>query len=484
MSVCAWFVTWGDGRLFDSEPFTEFYDAQARAMLHCRLDVPPRAIGFEAFVRDGKSYGYFGIGPALLRLPLAAVFPAMDGRWSRSFILIACGINLVCAYRLLLRLRGNARPDNRAQKVMFSLFVLCAGIGSTTVFIASRAYTYHEAIIWGGAFALLFMDCLMRYLETPRLGLLAAVGIFAFLSFHSRATVGAGALLMLCVVALELFRRARLGGHVAKEPQCLQTHPPGRIFLGLNPIARPLSHAILAAFMILLTIGAYFAVNYARFRTFDGVPLRYYARYFGDSDHMQVTGGKQIHPENLGTGIASYFGLAAVQFGPEFPWVYMSKRPFILGSPAIDLVEPYSCVPLSMPALVLLVLAGVWPILAGRAEDLRRLRLPAIALLLGGATVLMTVGITERYLHDFYPFLIVAGAAGVCRLVAGANAGRIAAVLFVLAAISIAINCAFALEFQRTLVWGVPEQKRQELVHVRQAIDRLLHRTPVAAARE
>lgn len=236
--------------------------------------------------------------------------------------------------------------------------------------------------------------------------------------------------------------------------------------------------------MIVLTVSVYFSVNYAKFHTFDGVPLRYYSRYFGQSDHLQVTGGKQFHPENLATGIASYFGLAGVNVEPQFPWFYMVKTPRLLGSPSIDLVEPYSCIPLSMPALLLLTLAGGWPIMSGRSDALRRLRLPAVALLLGASAVLLTVGITERYLHDFFPFLIVLSAAGVGRLIASPGVAKAAGILLALSVISILLNCSFALVFQRELVWGMPQNKRQELVQVRQSIDRLLHRTPTPAARE
>ena len=70
--VCAWFVTWGDWKFFEPEDFCGFYDAQARSLIEGRLDIPPAAIGNEAFTFQGKTYGYFGIGPALLRIPLVS----------------------------------------------------------------------------------------------------------------------------------------------------------------------------------------------------------------------------------------------------------------------------------------------------------------------------------------------------------------------------------------------------------------------------
>ncbi|HZK79641.1 MAG TPA: hypothetical protein VFC46_01205 [Humisphaera sp.] len=206
-SVCFWFATTGDGHLFYREYFCGFYDAQAHSILHAHLDVAPKAIGFEAFDRDGKAYGYFGVTPALLRIPLVLAFPGMDGRWSRMMMLIACGMNLVCAYRLIRHLKPSHEIETDAGRIIAILFVLCAGIGSTTVFLVSRSYVYHEAIMWGSTFALLFADRLLAYLATPNLNLLVAAGACAFLSFHSRATAGAGTLLAMCIITLVLIHR-------------------------------------------------------------------------------------------------------------------------------------------------------------------------------------------------------------------------------------------------------------------------------------
>src|ERR1700676_4363553 len=72
--ICGWFVTWGDWKLFEREEFCGFYDAQARSIIEGRLDVLSAAIGTEAFSFQGKTYGYFGIGPSLPRIPLVLAF--------------------------------------------------------------------------------------------------------------------------------------------------------------------------------------------------------------------------------------------------------------------------------------------------------------------------------------------------------------------------------------------------------------------------
>ena len=88
----------------------------------------------------------------------------------------------------------------------------------------------------------------------------------------------------------------------------------------------------------------------------------------------------------------------------------------MVGSRAIDVVESFSSVPVSMPALLLLAVAGCTPLVSGSSQVIRRARLPVLALLCGGGIVLATVGITERYLHDFYPSLILCAAVGMSRI--------------------------------------------------------------------
>jgi hypothetical protein len=464
--VCAWFVTWGDWAFFGRESFCSYYDAQALSMIDGRLDVPASAIGFEAFIFHGKTYGYFGIGPALLRVPLILMFGDLDGRWSRAMMMIACTANLICAYGILRLIRGEAEETTRIQRMIDSLFIICAGIGSTNVFMMSRSFVFHEAIMWSGTFGLLCAWTIMKYLRTPRTGLLALAGCFAFMCFHCRALVGTGALLALCLLAVVL------GGQSF-----------GKLWRPLSGfmfplLARPLLHVAIAVTAICLTLGTYFGVNYAKFRTIEGVPLRYYNLYMQNPDRMQLTGAKQIHPENIPTNLATYFGLRGLRVAGTFPWFFLGNQPTIIGTPAIDVIEPFSSFPESMPAMTILALAGAMALWRGSSKNIRRARLPALTLLIGGAIVFTTVGITERYLHDLYAALIIFAAVGAARLSSGCYAQYKTAAIALLALIGVVFNCAFALVNQRTAPWGVPETKRAQFLHLQQSVDRFLHLPP------
>jgi hypothetical protein len=98
-------------------------------------------------------------------------------------MIIGTAINLICAYRILLLIRNKPTVTTTTQRLLHSLFIVCAGIGSTNVFLAGRSFTYHEAIMWGGAFSLLFAWMILKYLAQPGHWRLALAGFFALWPF-------------------------------------------------------------------------------------------------------------------------------------------------------------------------------------------------------------------------------------------------------------------------------------------------------------
>lgn len=465
MLVCTWFVTWGNWDLFGKEEFCGFYDAQARSILAGRLDVPASAIGSESFSFAGKNYGYFGIAPSLLRIPLVATFGNMDGQWSHLMMLIASAINLICAYQILQFTAGT--PKSAGHRLLSSIFILCAGIGSTNIFLLARSFTFHEAIMWSATFGLLFALTTFKYLAKPGLLSLCAAGFFAFMSLHSRATVGAGTLFGLAALSAVLICRASKKTSVQDS------------FFGLGDVSKPWIHALVSIGLTTFIAISYLAVNYAKFHTFDGVPLKYYDFYVRNPIYLHMTGGRQIHLENIPTTLVSYFGFHPLWLNPMFPWIFPSREATFIGDPVIMVVEGFSTFPVSMPALFLLALFGCQPVICGTNETMRRLRLPLFAVFAGGTVIFATVAITERYLHDFYPALIIFAGCGIGRLVQQRYLGwATIGVSLLLSVFSFAINGAFAIENQRLDAWsmgGVPEAKRADFRQIQKSVYRFFH---------
>src|SRR4029450_646893 len=105
----AWVLTAGHGNLLQHQFFDDFFDLQARSMLHGRLDVPADRVGFEGFVTGGKTYVYFGVVPSLLRMPVLVLTDNADGQLTTLSMLAAAVVLAVAAFRLACVIRGMVR---------------------------------------------------------------------------------------------------------------------------------------------------------------------------------------------------------------------------------------------------------------------------------------------------------------------------------------------------------------------------------------
>lgn len=461
--IFTWLITYGEWQPFTYGQLTYYYDSLADSLLHGHMDVAPDAISFEAFIRDGKYYGYFGFTPALFRIPLS-VFPWLWGRWSCLSMMAACLLSLLVAYRLITELAASLPADipRNVIKTFQLLYLLAAGCGSSLIFLASRSFVYHEATIWGGALALTSGYALFLYARQGSGKLLAVAGTLAFLAFFARPTTGAGATLaMLGISSLQAGRWAsgraspRLASFLIRVADAW----------GTPKVAHAGKHAVIALGCVLVTTACSIGTNYLKFHTWESTPLEIYYYYWFHPELLRVTEGKQLHVENIPTTTLAYFGRIGIEFRRKFPWI--TPRPAHLFHNA-RIADSYWCssVPASMPALLLLAGCGTMVLFRGRSDNARRLRLPTFTLACGGAIVLCSVGICERYVHDFYPAAVFAAAAGVdslIRLIRRPNLRRgLLSLLALLVVAGTMIEFAFSLEYQREFCWGTPPIKRAE----------------------
>ena len=168
--------------LFAEGPFsTDFYDAQARALTHGHLDVPREVAGIEGFVIDGRTQLYFGIGPAVLRLPLSGVSDVFDRRLSLASELLAVSVLGLAAARLLKRARFLVRDAPAGSPWWYAIAGAIVTLGTPLLFLSSRPLVYHEAELWGAAAGLAGLDLVIRWWREPsRRHLVEAVALAAF----------------------------------------------------------------------------------------------------------------------------------------------------------------------------------------------------------------------------------------------------------------------------------------------------------------
>jgi hypothetical protein len=94
----------GDRTLLVTEPFgSDFYDAQAHALMHGRWNVPARVVGIDGFQVGSKYYMYFGIWPSVLRMPVLLLSSSLSGKLTRPSMLLAFVVLLVGASLLAWR---------------------------------------------------------------------------------------------------------------------------------------------------------------------------------------------------------------------------------------------------------------------------------------------------------------------------------------------------------------------------------------------
>lgn len=445
--VFIWFVTYGTWNLFDTENLGQFYDGQARSLLHGRWDIEFADITPEEFVHDGKYYGYFGFVPAIPRIALNSVLPNMYGSWSRVSLTLGFGIMLWLVWRLLHRAAiasaGNqtCRPG---QRVAYLAFVLASGLGSIALFLGSRSFVYHEAAMWGLVCTLACFDRLLAYETDRRASQLACAGALALLAFFCRTSIGCGPLAALCLVALRDGARG-----------------PRR------------TNSIIAMAFVGLTIGLFVAINHAKFGTwFEAIPMQYYAMMGRQPERIARSGGVWMRLGNVPTTFCAYFSPTTVRFDRHFPWVFATDSLRVFSSSRMDEVQPIAGIIPAMPGFAFLSIIGV--------ASIRRLPMPVLfGSICCFVPTLLFNSVEQRYETDIFPLLILLAALGLHRLL---RLGRpsiacwATRAVMLLLLLQIPVNAALALYFQRVCVFGVPLDRRVEMFRWSAKIDSALLR--------
>lgn len=438
-------ITNGTFRLIYPEVFGDFYDYQAVSLLQGRLDVPNFSLQGEAFIYEGKTYGYFGPTPALMRLPLV-ILGLGFGEVSRAAMLGYYLATLVGAYAVLCHLMRRWRPERPKPATWETvLFTAHAGLGSTVFFLGSRAYIYHEAILCGIMFAVWACWAALRQLETPASRWWIVSLVLGILSIHARPPAGLFALVLLAGCALG----PKLGAILTRD---------------FSALRRPFAIAVLAG----AGVASFNGLSYLKFHTIDGCPLRLNVQY--DAKRLSKIDSKQLHFSNLRYGLDTYFFNIRATVLPQFPWLYLPPKapPKEYPGAKIDLADHTLAFPAGMTGLFALATIGcAWT--AWRRPEARL----TVAVLWGAflpLTIAMCAAIAtaERYTGDFVPFFICAGAMGLT----DQGWRKLPRLLLILATVwSCLLTLTVTLHYQGAMVWGVPDGLQESYEHLRRQID-------------
>ena len=187
-------------------PSDWFFTAQADAMLRGRLWVDrtalspgaARASGTECFWVDSRCYGYFGLTPSLLRVPLLLLFGTFRASLANVMIPLAAGVAMFAALDLCRQQTNQMTP--RQANVAMAIAVVTLGPGSVLVFLADP-YVYQEAIIWSVALVLVAINLFWRWYHGGSNHLLIGVALGCTFAAGARpTTMFVGPVLALAVV--------------------------------------------------------------------------------------------------------------------------------------------------------------------------------------------------------------------------------------------------------------------------------------------
>jgi hypothetical protein len=388
-----------------------FFKAQAESMLvHARLDVDQLDLLSECLRRGNRCYGYFGLTPSLVRMPFLGIQRYFHSALTPLFLGVAVLLAYWAALQLLQRsLRHVAAAGQPRFAVLGYAIVgaLALGPGSSLMFL-TRPAVYEEALAWGIAFFLIAVNQVWRWLAREVRSLVPTV-LFAIGAANARPTLAAACgVLGLAVAALAYLRE------------------PGRR-LPVAALAICVLPGLTAAGVLYLKVRSPFPDHHMSEMMTKAPHWRIILNRNGDR-----TAGLMFAP----TELFAYLRPDALTRTTTWPFFdFREWQEMMVYLPPLPeggaYVERFSSLTVTMPLACLIDLAvAVW--LAAAARRMWRLWrardgvavppftrdewLLAAGSFVGAASIVLftvtTVGITNRYLADFYPLSAVAFALG------------------------------------------------------------------------
>jgi hypothetical protein len=390
----------GTFQLFAPELLDKAFDNMLVHLLRGDFTVDRDAIGPEAFTRDGKTYAYFGIFPAILRIFAMPFTDIAQVELARLSCLTALVIFVALQLRMLLIVHHGLPPESRKSELL-AVMVIATVLSGPQLYILNCAWIYNEPILWSAAMAAAFNLVIVRTtFGTKSLGgrELVLLAASAGLAINTRASVGGalylGAILLIAWTVWRRHRSDRLAPQSSEKPMRLS-----------STILPPIAILGLAA------AGAA-VVNFERWgNPFTFADFRYWdMRVNVYSNTIEIL--RKYGEFNVGR-----IWIGALYYATDIPYLLHNLPPFaeflrarvaLMSSPPVTPV-------LTNPLTIILAGIGlycVWWRPKLRRRDLGILRLTLLA---HASSVILILGywfLTLRYRFDFAPFMTLAALIG------------------------------------------------------------------------
>ena len=389
-----WSTSWTfDATLVQNYEPARYFVEQANSMLNGHLWVPDGSLSFECFNIDGKCYGYFGIFPSIVRVPLVLIFGNSIPEFNSVFISLSAALVLWASLDLTLRILHREHTDSPRINAFFMIFVAIAlGPGSNLMLIFDP-YVYQESIMWSLAGFLLAINFYWRWTHERRPWQLTGMILACAASAGSRpTTVLTGLLLTIGIIFL-----------LRKDFAALIRNSYKLVLLALLPF--------LASFGVLTLKMGSPSLDFSKYEVRD--VLQHVADKNG--------GSLEYSPRYIPTTMLSYFRPDSLNVSNEWPWVrflYGPQNNHHLGGRWITELKPVTYLPPlekdsmwlerstsitnTMPLSLFATATTVLTVLRRRQWSTGLILLAALA---APVVIFIQFAIAARYLADMYPFV-------------------------------------------------------------------------------
>jgi hypothetical protein len=397
----------GTFQLFAPELLDQVFNNMLTHLVRGEFNVDSGAIQFEATIRNGKTYAYFGVFPALLRLLALPFADIARAHLARLSCLTAMVIFVALQLRTLLFVH-NTLPVRNQKSEFFAVMVAATVLSGPQLYLLAVAWVYHEPILWAGVMAAAFNLIILRAalgrgLRTIDIVLLS---VLAGLSLNTRVPIGVA----LCLGTVLLIAWTAWS-HLTPEDG---SRPLGRELVFVNRIPALLSDPSIWLPILILGSSAVI-IGFINFRRW-GSP-------FAFSGDIKYYVSLQYYPAYL-TVIRDYgtfnFGriwIGALYYATGVPWLLKSVPPFaqFLHARYCSIDAPPITPLLTNPLTIFLGGIGLyrlwWKPELG-AGSLPILRLSLIGHSAAVVLILAFCFLTLRYRFDLMPFVTLAAFIG------------------------------------------------------------------------
>jgi hypothetical protein len=375
-------------------------------LLRGEFTVDREAIDYEAITQDGKTYTYFAVFPAILRLLAMPFVDIAHAELARLSCLVAVVIFVVLQLRMLL-IAHRSLPAASRMPVFFTVMVAATVLSGPQLYILGSAWVYHEPILWAAVLAAAFNVIVMRTalsgrdLRTSDFASLAAL---AGLAINTRAPIGVA----LYLGTVLLIAWAAWSRHAAERTEW--TWPAsGKVFVrAVSALARDPRISLPVLVLGLLAVAAGI-VNFGRWGNpfaFSGANYTYWIQH-----HPNVIGAiREYGAFNL-----DRIGIAVLYYATGIPYILKSVPPFAEFFRSAVIEAPPFTPLLTNPLTVILAGVGLYRLWWKPDLQPRSLAMLRIALIGHASAVVLILAFctfTLRYRFDFAPFMTLAAFVG------------------------------------------------------------------------